>query len=282
MRTAKGKGLTIYGGGPGGALELTFPLNIDLTIIQIAELYLALRAQGGPVTAEAALSGRADIGPIHGFVQRVGLRVIFDSSGTRLGFCFPDGFGMSIDAGPVTGGGYLFNDDQRRQYAGGLQLKLQTISITAIGLLTTKMPDGSPIPALGFSLLLITPSSSRRFSWAMVSRSPGSAASSASTAPRGARASRRRAQPRAGLDPLPPIRSRTRRPILSGLRCSPSADRYVFGPMVLLAWGTPTHHARHRHAARPVHADPHRHPGPDQGRRALLTARGRRGDQART
>ena len=141
----EGKGLTVYGSGPGGALELTFPLNM-MTIIQIAELYLALRAQGGPVSAEAALSGRADIGPIHGFVQRVGLRVTFDSSGTRVGLRFPDGLGLSIDAGPVSGGGFLFIDEPKGQYTGGLQLKLQTISITAIGLLNTKMPDGNPKP----------------------------------------------------------------------------------------------------------------------------------------
>ena len=152
----EGTGLTIYGGGPGGALELTFPLNIDLTLIKIAELYLALRAQGGPASLEAALTGSADIGPIHGVVQRVGLRATFSSAGTVLGFRFPDGLGLSIDAGPVSGGGFLFIDEPKGQYAGGLQLKLQTISITAIGLLNTKMPDGSPIPGPGgFSLLII-------------------------------------------------------------------------------------------------------------------------------
>src|SRR5205823_609446 len=50
------------------------------------------------------------------------------------------------------GGGFLFFDVDRQEYAGVLQLSiLDKISITAVGLITTKMPDGSK----GFSLLVI-------------------------------------------------------------------------------------------------------------------------------
>ena len=50
----------------------------------------------------------------------------------------------------VKGGGYLFIDSARGEYAGALELKFLTWSIKAIGLLSTKRPDGSD----GWSLLL--------------------------------------------------------------------------------------------------------------------------------
>src|SRR4029078_7882667 len=62
----------------------------------------------------------------------------------------PRGIGLILDAGVVKGGGYLFIDSQRGEYAGALELKFLTWSIKAIGLLSTKRPDGSD----GWSLLL--------------------------------------------------------------------------------------------------------------------------------
>src|SRR5690606_4426954 len=56
-----------------------------------------------------------------------------------------------LDAGIVKGGGYLFLDPERGEYAGALELKIATFGIKAIGLLTTKMPDGSE----GWALLLL-------------------------------------------------------------------------------------------------------------------------------
>jgi len=52
----------------------------------------------------------------------------------------------------VTGGGYLHIDADRGEYAGALQLEIADfLSVAAIGLISTKMPDGSR----GFSLLII-------------------------------------------------------------------------------------------------------------------------------
>jgi hypothetical protein len=59
---------------------------------------------------------------------------------------------MSINASAITGGGYLLFDQEKEQYAGILYLAIKDkIAITAIGLLTTRLPDGRK----GFSLLLI-------------------------------------------------------------------------------------------------------------------------------
>ena len=68
-----------------------------------------------------------------------------------LGFKPPTGLGLSIDAGPVVGGGFLAFDPERGEYAGEMQLQFEGIAVRAIGLLTTRLPGGKP----GFSLLVI-------------------------------------------------------------------------------------------------------------------------------
>ena len=153
--------LYLAGGDPGAGsgIELAFPLDVDLTLIRLTELLLGLRTQQSQVEVQAAISADADIGPIHASVIRVGLAARFGAAGAGLRFRAPDGVGLSIDAGVVSGGGFLYIDEAKGQYAGGLQLKLTTLSITAIGLLNTKLPDGSPIRGPGglpgFSLLII-------------------------------------------------------------------------------------------------------------------------------
>ncbi len=69
-----------------------------------------------------------------------------------IGFKPPNGVGLSVDAGVVKGGGYLFFDFDKGEYAGALELTFsEIVSLKAIGLITTKMPDGSD----GFSLIII-------------------------------------------------------------------------------------------------------------------------------
>ena len=60
--------------------------------------------------------------------------------------------GLVIDASVVVGGGFLCFDPQKEEYSGVLQLEIaEKISVKAIGLLTTRLPDGSK----GYSLVLI-------------------------------------------------------------------------------------------------------------------------------
>jgi hypothetical protein len=52
----------------------------------------------------------------------------------------------------IRGGGYLYLDYEKGEYAGALELVFSGfLQLAAIGLINTKMPDGSP----GFSLLII-------------------------------------------------------------------------------------------------------------------------------
>lgn len=154
-----GAGLAVYGGSSPDTLEATWPLDVDLRVMRLEELYVALTRDGAATRLQAAMSGRADIGPLHASIQRVGLAATFAPGGTRFGLRAPDGVGLSLDAGIVSGGGFLWIDEARGQYAGGIQLHLETLSLAAIGLINTRLPDGSPIPGPfglpGFSLVII-------------------------------------------------------------------------------------------------------------------------------
>ena len=58
----------------------------------------------------------------------------------------------SLDGGGFKGGGFLYLDIPKGEYAGALELSFQGIvDVQAIGILNTKLPDGQP----GFSLLIL-------------------------------------------------------------------------------------------------------------------------------
>ncbi len=69
-----------------------------------------------------------------------------------LGFIPPKGIGLTVDAKSVKGGGFLFHDEGKHQYAGVMELSLSgVIALKAIGLLATRLPDGSK----GYSLIIL-------------------------------------------------------------------------------------------------------------------------------
>jgi hypothetical protein len=151
-------GLHITG---GAQLEIDLPLHLDLGPVSLPTLYLIGGVANNAITLEVSAALGITLGPISGSVDRVGLlgTLTFPQSGGNLGpanlqlaFKPPNGLGLSIDAGVVTGGGYISFDPSKGQYAGVLQMSLvDTIGITVIGVIDTIMPDGST----GFSFILI-------------------------------------------------------------------------------------------------------------------------------
>ena len=163
----------------GGTLEVAIPQNVSLGPVTMKEIYLAALTPGGEasggsggdgtgtettegtITIAAAASTEITLGPVTATVKRMGVEadVSFpeDKDGNmgpvdmEIGFKPPSGAGVSIDAGPVSGGGYLEFDPENERYAGVLQLKTEKLTINAVGLLTTELPGGKD----GFSLLLI-------------------------------------------------------------------------------------------------------------------------------
>jgi hypothetical protein len=143
-----------------GSLELDIPLNVDFGPIELDSLTIELSGgSDGSADVSLGVSGGFALGPIAATVQNIGVITEFSQKdGGNLGpvqldlkFKPPDGAGLEIDAGPVGGGGFMSFDDNQKQYAGILELLIPELSLTVIGLVTTRMPDGSD----GFSMLVI-------------------------------------------------------------------------------------------------------------------------------
>jgi len=150
----------VYIQGNAG-LNIAIPLHVDLGPLSLEWLYLDLELGGGGLTLIPSIGATGQLGPLSAAVDHIGIQIVttFPPNGGNLGpanvdlgFKPPNGVGLSIDAGVVAGGGFLYIDTQHGEYAGALQLMFADfLTLTAIGLITTKMPDGSG----GFSLLII-------------------------------------------------------------------------------------------------------------------------------
>lgn len=152
-------GLTLRG---SGSLDATLPVNLSIRdVFKVPTIHIGLRASDAGLSAEVSATVGLSIGPIDAVVDRVGITsaLTFPEDGGNLGvanldigFKYPNGVGLSIDKAGVSGGGYLYFDKDKGQYAGVVQLSLQgDISVKGIGLIATRLPDNSK----GFSLLII-------------------------------------------------------------------------------------------------------------------------------
>lgn len=145
-----------------GALEVQLPVHIELGPLALERLTIAAKLDGAAIPTSVGVDMRANLGPLVAVVENIGVTATFSfPAGNQgnlgpldfaLGFKPPNGVGLSLDVGVVKGGGYLFFDFDREEYAGVLELSIaEIVTVKAIGLITTKMPDGSK----GFSLLII-------------------------------------------------------------------------------------------------------------------------------
>lgn len=143
----------------GGKLTIELSVHIDLGPVAIEALQLSLQPAADKFNLGAGVNLSANLGPLTAAVESIGLQAALQFKHGNLGpaqldisFLPPKGVGLSVDAGVVKGGGYLYIDTDRGEYAGALQLEIADfLSVAAIGLISTKMPDGST----GFSLLII-------------------------------------------------------------------------------------------------------------------------------
>ena len=147
----------------GGGFEVSVSPHLTLGPVSIDQLLIRLL---GDVTTPPAMrltvgaSVAGDFGPLAFVVENIGLslKATFIKGGNAgpfditLGFKPPDGIGLAVDSGVLKGGGFLRIDAEQGEYIGSLELEFQGIfSLKAVGIIDTKMPDGSE----GFSLLII-------------------------------------------------------------------------------------------------------------------------------
>ncbi|HEC66834.1 hypothetical protein LCGC14_0603760 [marine sediment metagenome] len=135
-----------------GALEITIPINRSLGPIELKTISISINIDNPNLSLSLITSVAGKLGPISFNVEGIGIRLPISISPFELQMpCFvpPTRVGISIDTSGFKGGGYLEFDQANERYAGILQLTFSEISLVAIGLITTRMPDGSK----GFSML---------------------------------------------------------------------------------------------------------------------------------
>lgn len=232
------------------ALEVKLPVHITLGPLALEGATIGVRFQGGKIPVEASVSMSANLGPLVATVDRLGLiaEFSFPDGGGNLGpldlalkFKPPTGVGLAVDAGIVKGGGFLSIDAEKGEYAGALELVFSGfITLKAIGIINTRMPDGSK----GFSLLIIVTAefgTGIQLGFGFTLLAVGGLLGLNRTM---------RLQPlvegvRTGavnsiMFPQNVIANITR--IISDLRTifPPEEGKFLIGPMAKLGWGTPT------------------------------------------
>jgi hypothetical protein len=236
----------------GAGLDVELPVDIDLFgVIKIPvvglSLYLTLPEDELPAL-RAALTAtvQVDLGPFFATVEGMGLAflVTFPPDGGNagpvqidVGFQPPRAIGMRIAAGPVVGGGYIYLDVDKGEYAGVLQVKVGPVGLTIVGLLTTRMPDGSD----GFSLMLIVsfemPPIQLGYGFTLNGAGGMLGVNRTVNVPALQDGVRRGA-----LDSIlfPKDAVTNARQIIAdvGAIFPPASDQFVIGPMVKLGWGT--------------------------------------------
>ena len=141
-------------------LEIQLASHISLGPIELTALTLSVGIDEGTFPVGLTTDIKASLGPLVGIIEGIGFELVFalveDGNlgpvDLSAGFVPPTGVGLSLDVGVVKGGGYLFFDVDNEEYGGALQLDIAgVVSAKAVGIITTRMPDGSK----GFALLII-------------------------------------------------------------------------------------------------------------------------------
>lgn len=244
------RGLYLEG---GSGLSAVIPVAKSIGPVKIQHLLFALTpntAIGASTLAlETAAALEVKIGPVTAVIDQIGFQIGFDFKKKNpnlgfaelsLGFKPPNGVGLSIDEIGVTGGGFLYFDPQKGQYAGFVQLNLEGgITVKGIGLIATRLPNN----ARGFSLLVIITAEDFKpiplpLGFRLIGVG-GLLAINRSFDEEALRTGIKNHTLDSVMFPLDPIRNAPQ--ILSNLnRVFPPADgHYLFGPMVKIAWGTP-------------------------------------------
>jgi len=231
------------------ALAIEIPIHKSLGPISINTITIGVGFDE-KINVILAVSFSFELGPIIGAVDRIGLEIPFSISSDNSGnlgpvqidgiqFKPPTGVGMLVDADVVTGGGFIEFDRINERYAGILQLSFGEIGLTAIGLITTRMPDGSP----GFSMLIsvsVEFSPEIQLTMGFTLSAVGGLIGINRTMDLAALEKRFRNR---ALDsilfPKDPILNASK--IISDLRAvfPPKEDRYVIGAMVAIGYGNP-------------------------------------------
>jgi hypothetical protein len=232
------------------ALQIELASHMTLGPVSVDALTLTIGIQDGkfPIAVTADLG--TSFGPLTATVQGLGFEADIGLAGDNKGnagpldvqarFRPPNGVALGMDGGGFKGGGFLIFDQDRGEYGGGLELDfLGIVTITAVGLLSTKFPDGHR----GFSLVIIIsadfPPIQLGFGFTLIG--VGGLLGLSRTVDEDVL---REGVHQGALDSVlfPHDVAANARRIVNDLQrlFPPAEDHFLIGPMVQFGWGTPT------------------------------------------
>ncbi|MBN7812315.1 hypothetical protein J0A68_15285 [Algoriphagus sp. H41] len=147
------------------ALNMRLPIHKnlgDIVGLEVLTIKVNVSEDMNTIELEVSLDFWLKFGPpVTLTINRLGLNLQakkLEGNGGVFGYDlipaikWPTGAGIRINAGVVTGGGFLYLDPDKGEYFGALELSFKNMfDLKAVGIINTKMPDGSE----GFSLLII-------------------------------------------------------------------------------------------------------------------------------
>jgi hypothetical protein len=218
------------------------PVRVDLLTVELRGEHPAGAAPRAVLEIGANLGGQ--LGPIGFTVAGVGLAFAIEFDDGNLGpldmdvgFKPPTGLGLVIDAGTVTGGGFIDHHPDEGRYDGILQLQILTVQVNAIGLLDTRV-EGAPF---AFVAVINAEFPDIQLGFGFTLKGLGGALGIHRTVDTDVLQAGLRAHTLDSiLFPRDAIARATQ--VISDLRrvFPPAAGRYVFGPVAKIGWGTPT------------------------------------------
>ena len=233
-----------------GAFEVAVHPSLRLGPLAVNEIALRLfvppdRSADLALSASVGLSG--ELGPVAFVIDKIGFQIEARFTPGNLGpldlqpgFKPPNGVGLAIDAEVVHGGGFLSFDTAKGEYSGAMFLEFEGgIAVTALGLITTRLPDG----AKGYSLMVIVTAEGFtpiQLGYGFSLTGIGGLVAINRTFDEAAlRGGLKNHTLDSVMFPHDPIRNAPQ--ILSNLNkvFPPANGHHLFGPMVQISWGTP-------------------------------------------
>jgi hypothetical protein len=231
-----------------GSLEASFPVSVQIGPIRFQALSIGFKPSDDGFDLEIGATVSGTVGPVTVVVDRMGFNLTArfpDPPNGNLGpldlgldFLPPNGAGLAIDSAGVSGGGFLAFDPAKHEYAGVLQLEFDELTLQAFGLITTQVAGGD-----GYSLLALIDADFPpvQLGWGFTLDGVGGLLAIHRTASVDALRAALKADKLSTI--LFPKDAITNAPqILAALDAYfPTAPgRFLFGPMALIGWGTPT------------------------------------------
>lgn len=244
MRWSRAGGFAIEG---SAHLLIRIPVQIELGPLRIPAIDIEAGLVDGALVIGAGVELDLTLGPVFATVSSPGVRLrLTPGSEGNIGVADiavegrpPSGVGLAVDAGPVSGGGFLGFYPEIGRYTGVAQLDVVGIAVRAVGIIDTVLPGGEQ----GFSFLLLITAEFTPIQLGMgftLNGVGGLVGIHRTLITEPLRSGVRDGSLDNILFPEDPVRDATA--LIANLQSifPPAKDQYVFGIMVKLGYGTPT------------------------------------------